>query len=155
MLKKAMSRELIRSAECIARVMPADGDWWIIGSAALALSGIHVEPRDVDVFAAPDVIEHARWKLGVPAKPSMSDLFRSHPYFQFITEDGLQIDFMGGLEVRSPAEWTALQIESRIEVTVGNVKLFVPSLQEQARIFHLFGRPKDLTRAALITDRPR
>ncbi len=148
-----MPPKLVRSAECIARIMPADSDWWIIGSAALQLSGIPVEPKDIDVFAASDVIEAARAVLGVPVMPPGSDRFRSSPYFQFQPGEGLSIDFMGGLEVFSKNAWTSLRIESRIAVTVGNATLFVPTLDEQARILRLFDRPKDLARAALIAGR--
>ena len=148
-----MSPDLIRSAQCIARVMPANGDWWIIGSAALALSGIAVEPKDIDVFAASDVIELARRVLGATAIPSGSDRFRSSPYFQFRPENGVEIDFMGGLEICVGGAWASLQIESRSAVTVGSVNLFVPTLEEQARILKLFARPKDLARVALIADR--
>ena len=148
-----MSPELIRSAECIARIMPAHSDWWIIGSAALLLSGIDVEPQDVDVFAASDVVEAARAALGVPVMPSGSDRFRSNPYFQFQPAGGVPIDFMGGLEVRSSDTWHRLRIESKLAVTVGNTTLFVPTLDEQARILRLFDRPKDLARAALIAGR--
>ena len=148
-----MSPELLRSAQRIARIMPADGDWWIIGSAALALSGVDVEPRDIDVFAAPGIIEQARLALDVPAMPSGNDRFRSTPYFQFQPEGGLEIDFMGGLEIRVDDAWVRLRIESVLPVTIGNVSLFVPSLEEQGRILRLFGRPKDLVRAAMIADR--
>lgn len=130
--------------------MPADADWWIIGSAALALSGIDVAPKDIDVFAASDVIEAARLNLAAAATPSRSDLFRSQPYFQFHPEGGLEIDFMGGLEIRVAGAWTGLRIESRMRVSAGSVSLFVPSLEEQAVILRLFGRPRDLVRAALI-----
>ena len=145
-----MSPALIRSAECIARVMPANADWWIIGSAALALSGIDVEPRDIDVFAASDVIEAARMVLGVPAVPSGSDRFRSSPYFQFCPDGGVDIDFMGGLQVKSAGDWIDLRIESKVAVTCGKTSLFVPSLDDQLSILTLFGRPKDQARAALI-----
>ena len=148
-----MPPELIRSAERIARIMPADADWWIIGSAALALSGIPVQPKDVDVFAASAVVEPVRLALGVAATPSGSERFRSSPYFQFQPEGALPIDFMGGLEVASAGAWVALHIESRIPVRIGNATLFIPTLEEQAAILRLFGRPKDLARAALIADR--
>ena len=148
-----MSPELVRSAERIARIMPADADWWIIGSAALALSGIPVEPKDIDVFAASDVIDHARLALGAAATPSASDRFRSNPYFQFHPEGGLPIDFMGGLQVLAHGAWTPLHIASRFSVTIRDVTVFVPNLEEQARILRLFGRPRDLARLALIADR--
>jgi hypothetical protein len=150
-----MSPDLIRSAELIARIMPAHRDWWIIGSAALALSGIDVEPKDIDVFASAVVIEAARAALGVPAMPSGSDRFRSSPYFQYRPEDGVEIDFMGGLEVHSEGCWVGLQIESKMPVSCGSATLFVPSLKEQARVLRLFGRPKDLARAALVDIRLR
>ncbi len=146
----SMSPELIRSAELIARVMPAGGDWWIIGSAALALNGIAVEPKDIDVFASAAVIDAARAALDVPAMPSGSDRFRSTPYFQFRPDGGVEIDFMGDLEVWSGGAWGGLHIESRLRVNCGSVNVFTPSLDEQRRILHLFGRPKDLARAALI-----
>jgi len=145
-----MSPELIRSAELIARIMPAGGKWWIIGSAALALSGVEVAPKDIDVFASADLIEAARVALGVPAMPSGSDRFRSAPYFQYRPEGGIEIDFMGDLQVRSLGQWIGLHIESVCPVTCGNATLFVPSLKEQAHILRFFGRPKDLVRAALI-----
>ncbi len=130
--------------------MPAGSDWWIIGSAALALSGIDVVPADIDVFAAGDVVETARAALNVQAMPSGSDRFRSSPYFQFRPEGGLEIDFMGDLEVRVTGTWIRLYIESKREVRAGNSKLFIPSLKEQAEILRLFGRPKDQARAKLI-----
>jgi len=145
-----MSPELIRSAELIAHVMPSDADWWIIGSAALALSGLDVEPRDIDVFAASDVIEAARVALGAAAMPSASDRFRSSPYFQVHPEGGIEIDFMGSLKVRSGDGWVGLHIESKRVVSCGRARLFVPCLEDQTRIFRLFGRPKDLARAALV-----
>ena len=145
-----MSPELVRSAELIARIMPAGADWWIIGSAALALSGIDVEPRDIDVFAASDVMEAVRATLGVAAMPSSSDRFRSDPYFQFHPEAGVEIDFMGGLQVWSESEWISLHIESKCPVTCGSGTLFVPNLDDQVCILRLFGRPKDLARIALI-----
>lgn len=146
----AFSPELILSVELIARIMPPGADWWVIGSTALALSGIDVAPRDVDVFAASDVIEAARAVLDVPAVPSGSDRFRSSPYFQFCPEGGVDIDFMGGLQVCSNGKWIGLQIETVSPLRCGNSTIFLPTLDEQVRILNLFGRPKDLARAALI-----
>ena len=138
-----MSPEFVRSAELVARIMPVDADWWIIGSSALLLGGIDVDPKDIDVFAASDMIEAARLALGAQAMPSRSDLFRSTPYFQAAPEGGLEIDFMGGLEVYVTGLWARLHIESKQEVTIGSATLFIPSLKEQADILRLFGRPKD------------
>ena len=147
-----MSPEFMRSAALVAQAMPTGSDWWIIGSSALALSGIDVTPRDIDVFAASDVIEAARQALNADAMPSGSGLFRSSPYFQFRPEGGLEIDFMGGLEVCPAGEWIGLHIKSKCRVTTGNTTLFIPSVEEQAAILRLFGRPKDLARAALIDE---
>lgn len=142
-----MSPELRRSLDLIRTTLPPDKPWWIIGSTALYLSGVAVEARDVDVYGPLPVIEAARQALGVPVSPPRADArFRSSPYFQHRPQDGLEIDFMGGLQVFSGGEWRELQIESNIWIE----GVRVPTLSEQAAILRRFGRPKDLQRLTLI-----
>ncbi|ESQ78239.1 hypothetical protein [Asticcacaulis sp. YBE204] len=139
-----MTPELRLSLDLIRSIMPQDQPWWIIGSTALCLSGVDIVPKDVDVFASSAVIEAARIKLNAETMPPRPDgRFRSNPYFQHTPEGGVEIDFMGDLEVFSGGEWGKLQIESEDWVDA----LPVPSLEEQVRILHLFGRDKDIVRA--------
>lgn len=147
MASPGMADPLQISLDVIAAVMPVDPPWWIIGSTALVLSGVDLEPRDVDVFASFAIIEAARLKLGAAAMAPRPDAqFRSSPYFQVRPEGGLEIDFMGDLQVFSEGAWAPLVIESR--QAAGPV--FIPSLDEQARVLRLFGRPKDLARLSLF-----
>ncbi|MFT3997644.1 MAG: hypothetical protein QM667_09570 [Asticcacaulis sp.] len=142
-----MFSELRVSLDLIQAVMPEGAPWWIIGSTALYLSGVDLRPRDVDVFGPSDVIEAARLRLGADAMPPRPDAsFRSSPYFQYWPEGGLEIDFMGDLQVMSGGEWCELRIAS--EMWAGGLRL--PTLEEQAAILRLFGRPKDMARLALI-----
>ncbi|UDF02465.1 hypothetical protein [Asticcacaulis sp. AND118] len=144
-----MSPELRRSLDLIRATLPPDEPWWIIGSAALYLSGIPVDARDVDVYGSSDVIEAAGQALGMPVSPPRTDAkFRSSPYFQYRPEGGLEIDFMGGLEVFSDGDWHELQIESNIWIEA----VRVPTLREQAATLRLFGRSKDIERLTLIGD---
>lgn len=138
-----MSPELIRSLDLIKALMPPDQPWWIIGSTALHLSGLDISPKDIDVVASAEVIEAARIALNAPSPPPRHDpKFRSNPYFQHTPDGGLEIDFMGDLEVLSAGLWHGLQIESQL--MVAGVR--IPSLGEQRRILSLFGRDKDLAR---------
>lgn len=142
-----MPPDLRRSLDLIRRLMPPEQPWWLIGSAALFLSGVRVTVRDVDVYGPSEVIEVALIALGVPVSPPRADArFRSSPYFQYRPDDGLEIDFMGGLQVFSAGEWHELRIES--DAWIEGVR--VPTLSEQAAILRLFGRPKDRARLALM-----
>ncbi|MDC7681953.1 hypothetical protein PQU92_01605 [Asticcacaulis sp. BYS171W] len=142
-----MTPELRLSLDLIRSIMPQDEPWWIIGSTALCLSGVDIVPKDVDVFASSAVIEAARVKLNAtPMPPRPDGKFRSNPYFQHTPDGGVEIDFMGDLEVFSEDEWSKLQIESKVWIE----GLPLPSLEDQAKILYLFGRDKDLKRIALI-----
>lgn len=143
-----MPPDLRRSLDLIRRLMPPEQPWWLIGSAALFLSGLPVTVRDVDVYGPSAVIEAARIALGVPVSPPRADnRFRSRPYFQYRPPGGLEIDFMGGLQVFSAGDWRELRIES--DMWIEGVR--VPTLSEQAALLRLFGRPKDRARLALIS----
>lgn len=140
-----MPPDLRRSLDLIRRLMPVGQPWWLIGSAALFLSGVPVTVRDVDLYGPTEVIEAARIALGVAVSPSRADnRFRSRPYFQYRPPGGMEIDFMGGLQVFSAGGWRGLQIES--DAWIEGVR--VPTLSEQAALLRLFGRPKDVARLA-------
>ncbi|BBF82271.1 hypothetical protein [Asticcacaulis excentricus] len=142
-----MPPALRRSLDLIRRLMPPEQPWWLIGSAALFLSGVRVTVRDVDVYGPSEVIEAARIALGVPVSaPRADDRFRSRPYFQYRPPGGLEIDFMGGLQVFSAGDWCELQIES--DAWIEGVR--VPSIPDQLAILQLFARKKDLERAAVL-----
>jgi len=133
-------------------MMPADADWWIIGSTAVALLGIEVTVADVDVIASTDVMSDVIAKIGLePLPPKADSLFRSRPFARLEQPDMLAIEFMGGLQVNGPDGWQPLIIASRQAVRAGTATVYIPSPQEQIAIFHRFGRDKDLKRANLVS----
>jgi hypothetical protein len=146
-----MTQALTRTLDFLSEVMPREPSWRVIGSAALWLSGVPVlpHPEDVDVVASSEVIDAVRQALSVPlpAAPKPDDRFRSHPFFQYRPDGGVVIDFMGDLEVFS-GEWIRLHFES----CVGVGGIWLPGLNEQIAILHIFGRPKDLARIAMVQD---
>jgi len=80
--------------------------------------------------------------------PSGQHLFRSN--FARFDFGELDIEVMGGLEVFNSNEWRVLQIKDWIELSVGECKIKIPTVEEQKRIFYLFGREKDKLKAELI-----
>jgi hypothetical protein len=138
--------------ETLARVADAalgSGEpWWIIGSAAVALHGRDVEVReDVDVMTGPAGARRLLQRFGVEAAPGeASALFRSEVFGRW---DGspLAVEVMGGLHLRAASGWQPVRIETRQVVNVEGRTLYVPAVEELARLLASFGRPKDMARA--------
>jgi len=147
-----LSDDLQSAIEFVSAVMPDDCDWWIIGSAAVALLGIDVTVADVDVMASSQVISDVLMRIGVsPLPPRADDRFRSTPFARAERSGMLPVEFMGGLEVNGDDGWQPLVITSRRAARAGAVTVYIPSPQEQIAIFHRFGRDKDRVRAELVT----
>jgi hypothetical protein len=122
------------------------GPWWLIGSAAAVLLGLDETPADVDVLTGEADARRLIAALGAAPLPADgTPLFRSTVFAQ-IRSTPVAVDVMGGFEVRTAAGWTRVWPATR--VAVGGV--FIPDAAEQARICRLFGRPKDLARAARL-----
>lgn len=145
------SNDLQSAIDFVAAAMPGDSDWWIIGSAAVALLGIEVTIADVDIVASPDVIAGALERLGAEALPPKADSrFRSRPFARIERPGMLPAELMGGLEVNGTDGWQPLNIQSRQAVRAGVSTVYIPSPAEQIAIFHRFGREKDFVRAGLV-----
>lgn len=127
--------------------------WCLIGSAALAVSGLGgVAPADVDVLCDREDAERIRaaWAPHMVAAhmPADGDRFRSR--FTRYAHLPLPVEVMGGLEVHDATGWVPLDVRGIRRVPVQGVAVPVPTLDEQARILARFGRGKDRARAALI-----
>jgi len=129
-------------------------DWWIIGSAAMALIGLcEVSVRDVDLLTSSRDAQTLfyRWQCeGKPPEATSSGLFRS--LFGQCTQTPLPIEVMGNLEVWSETGWMRLRPQSRVEIDTPSGTFFVPSRAEQIAILQQFGRPKDLLRAKALAN---
>ncbi len=135
------------SLQRLLSAMPDRDDWWLIGSAAAYLSGIDLKPQDVDLFGGRSTIMTLLDALGeTPGGGKGDGLFRSDPFHRVEVDNGLDIEVMADLTVRGEP----LILHTRVAIETAFGPVFVPSLQEQVRVFELFGRPKDLTKAAAI-----
>ncbi|MGL4490445.1 MAG: hypothetical protein ACRCU5_13485, partial [Rhizobiaceae bacterium] len=104
-----------------------------------------------DVVADGNLLRRVLAKAQLTAfEPKPHHQFRSNPYGRIPVAGGVDIEVQGDLELFEHGAWTRLNFASRVSVTLGNTVLYVPSVEEQYRIFHRFGRAKDLEKAALL-----
>ena len=78
-----------------------------------------------------------------------ADRFRSDLLVRCTTTP-LPVEAMAGLRVRTTEGWRPVAFASRSPVDWKGGTLFVPEPREHAAVCRLFGRPKDLRRAALL-----
>lgn len=129
-------------------------NWFIIGSSALILSGIDIGVDDIDLLTSTDDASFLKeiWKEKIykTYQPKQGDMFRSNfGRFKFSEMDA---EVMGNLEVNKNGIWEKLVVNQFNEISVGNLKVKIPTLKEQKRIFEYFGREKDLKKVMLIAD---
>jgi hypothetical protein len=135
-------------AALLARVTPdldaVAAPWTVIGSGALILLGVPLgAANDLDIVTSAQGAGRlrARWsewlKSGVAKLPDGP--FRSEDFARYETPWG-PAEVMGGLKVRGEP----------LVITACHADLPIPTAQEQLRILHLFGRPKDLAKAAQL-----
>ncbi|WP_066706072.1 MULTISPECIES: hypothetical protein [Sphingomonas] len=138
---------LARVAAAMAQAGARD-PWWIIGSAAVVLHGVDTAVADVDLLLSPADAARvlAVWPGGV-GLGTASERFRSYPYARL---DGapLPVEIMAGLEVFVDGMWQAIRPVTR----EGRRGVFVPGRAELVDILRMFGREKDLRRAAALVD---
>jgi hypothetical protein len=137
--------------ELAAAMRPAQEDWWVIGSAAVALLGASPgEVADVDVLLSAADARRVLGTLGIDARPGTADaLFRSALFARW-SGPPRTVEFMSGLQVSTTAGWTPVAPRTRQAIAVGEATLFTPSRRELKDILLAFGRPKDHARAALL-----
>lgn len=126
-------------------------DWWIIGSAAMALHGAKtVSVADVDVITSPRDALMLLESHGTPvSKDEGKDRFRSQ-IFGRLTGAQLPVEVMAGLEVRQDREWVEVAPATRVALPVASRTAYAPDLEELIEITRLFGRPKDFERLAAL-----
>lgn len=130
---------------------PCRDPWSIFGGAALCLHGITSElPKDIDVLLSIDDAERIAARHGLENKAAGGiERFRSqillHP-----STGTVPVELMAGFEVLTTDGWVPVRIERRVTKTIGGVALPVATLPELARLFRLFGRPRDLERLRRI-----
>ena len=131
--------------------MVADDPWWVIGSAAVALHG--GEPgnvADVDAIVSRRDIDWLYERLPLTNDPDPTkDFFRSERFGRW-SEPDLDVEFMAGLEVWGDGVWHRVAPQTRQAIQIGKGHVFVPEREELIAMLQMFGREKDLRRAATL-----
>ena len=125
--------------------------WWIIGSAGLALAGAFEErPQDIDLLTSARDAQAMRdsWRGHVQAETHPADGVQFRSIYARFAHLPLPVEVMGGLEVRRNGSWEALTVRESETAVVDGFEIRVPALAEQIRVLRLFGRDKDLAKAA-------
>ncbi len=128
-------------------------NYFVIGSCALVLSGISIKKTsDLDLLVSNEDAEQLKLMWASRRRenysPSDQHLFRSN--FARFYFDELDVEVMGGLEVFRNNGWMQLRNENCLEISIGEQKIKIPTLEEQKQIFYFFGREKDKLKAKLI-----
>jgi len=132
----------------LARLSPdleaIDEPWTVIGSAALILLGLPLEDaNDLDIVTSVEGAGRLRtlwsnWHCPDEAKVPDGP-FRSDDFARYDTPWG-PVEVMGGLMIQGEP----------LVVGARHADLPIPSATEQLRILRLFGRLKDLAKAAQL-----
>jgi len=77
------------------------------------------------------------------------DFFRSERFGRW-SEPELDVEFMTSLEVRVDDVWHRVELQTRQAVQIGKTHVFLPERGELIAILQMFGRDKDLRRAATL-----
>ena len=124
-------------------------DWWIIGSAAIALTGVAIEVPDVDLLVSE---RDARTLLEGWASPKTSnegqDRFRS--VYGEHSSTPIPIEVMGGLEVVADDGWVHVTPTTRERVDLPGGPVYIPDAADQLALLLMFRRPQDLVRAEML-----
>ena len=136
-------------AEVSRIAAPLEDDWWVIGSAAIALTGINIEVLDVDLVVSE---RDARTLLGVWAAPAVAtgsqDRFRS--IHGVHTGTPIPIEIMGALQVKVEDRWARVTPNTREAVDLPGGRVFIPDAADQLALLLMFRRPQDLVRAEML-----
>lgn len=129
-------------------------DCYIIGTSALILAGAKLETSDIDILVSDRDANYLReiWrdKLLENHITKEDELFLSNFSRYYFGE--LDIEIMGDLKVYMDGVWTPLTIQDYYEINIGESKIRIPTIEEQKRIFLLFGRKKDIDKIRLIKE---
>ena len=151
-----LGRELEETLAALSDVMAsANEDWWLIGSAAVALHG--ADPggiADVDVLLSDADAGAILPRLGLPAVAGSQHHQFASAIFGTWRAGFLAVEFMAGLCQCIDGIWHPVQPLTRLEKCGEGWRVFVPDREELATILRSFGRPKDLARLAALTGRP-
>lgn len=138
----------LQTLEQLARSLAqCDDPWWLLGSAAAALSGADVGPvRDIDVLVSARDAERLMTAFGwQDVSEGGTALYRSAPFLR-PTLGPVPVEIMANYELCHLDEWRPVWPDTRHAIEAGSCVVFVPSITEQIDILRRLGREKDTQR---------
>ncbi|HXH17289.1 MAG TPA: hypothetical protein VNJ10_14300 [Sphingomonas sp.] len=140
-------------AETIDVLRETRDPWWIISSAAVALHGVTpIAVGDVDVLVSVADATRVMDALGVaPTTDAANSVFRSAVFGRW-TGAPLVVEIMADFHVATSGGWVGILPRTRVPILVEGRVAHVPDREELLAMLRLFGRPKDLARAGLLTN---
>lgn len=125
--------------------------WWIIGSVAVSLHGGDPgEIADIDVIVSGRDLDALYQRLPLTDTPDHSKLMFRSERFGLWSKPELPVEFMARLEIVVDGERHLVQPQTRKAFNIGGATVFAPEREELIAMLHLFGRDKDLSRAATL-----
>jgi hypothetical protein len=128
-------------------------DWWVIGSAAIALTGVAIEVPHVDLLVSARDADTllSGWaapKTAADGRERFRSLLGEH------AGTPIPIDVMGRLEVLIDDQWLPASPTTRVHVDLPGGSVFIPDPADQLALLLMFRRPQDLVRAEMLMSRP-
>jgi hypothetical protein len=143
-----LSLDLQDTLRHVGRVMAdAEDAWCLIGGTAALVHGVPVEPLDdIDVLLTPADASRLLPRHGIePTPDGGTGKFRSQVFSRY-RGCKLQVDFLGGLQVRSGTAWVLVPPAPKVALTLGQTTLWLASVEDLIAMHRLFDRPKDARR---------
>lgn len=153
-----MKKAITEALRVISRILKGrDLEWVLVGSTSLALQGVKVYPKDVDVLTGKDeayeIAELLREYEVYPVSFKRSELFASH--FGKFNVGGVLVEVMGDLETFIDGRWTnvtADRLRLKRLCRVGDLEVPVSSLEQQLESYEKLNRKKDARTIEAIRD---
>ncbi|MBA4853131.1 hypothetical protein [Emticicia sp. BO119] len=150
MLKEKIEKSIAFLSDDLAKLQDP---FYIIGSSALVLTRIPLEiTDDIDLLTSSRDASFLKelWEANKVREYTPDGAHKFRSVFGRFQWENILVEVMGDLEVFHHGEWQILQITEYFEININQLSVRIPTLNEQERIFRLFGRKKDLTKADLI-----
>ena len=156
-MHNAVRSEIIEVLKLIlSRLKNREIKWVLVGSASLALQGMEINPKDIDILTnkkgAFEIDELPKEYEVEPVEYRKSELFQSF-LGEFVILN-MKVDVMGSLKERFDNEWVDLspRLLSPKIIEIRGMTVPVSSLHEQQRANERLGREKDSIRVQKIRE---
>jgi len=130
-------------------------EFYIIGSAAIALSGVGIaDVKDIDILTSScdsDLLKEL-WKDKYVITPPLKDSDRFRSEFARFGFPEMDVEALGDFEIRINGEWTPMRVNEYEQVEIDGYPIKIPTKQDMIRILQLFNREKDHKRIELIKE---